>query len=146
LVFLLVQLALLEDRVSSRLFDIFGFPLTSMLVVVLLIQFVFLGALRGWRWLDHPSLRFLGRISYSLYLYHIVVIATVEFYLMPALRLHWAIPVMYLGSVAAAYASYRLVEQPFLRLKNRFEPNSLPGAHHRESSQLRSTAARMPAV
>ncbi len=146
LVFLLVRLALLEDRVSSRVFDFFGFPLTSMLVVVLLIQFVFLGALRGWRWLDHPSLRFLGRISYSLYLYHIVVIATVEFYLMPALHLRWAIPIMYLGSIAAAYASYRLVEQPFLRLKNRFEPNSLSGTHHRESGQPLSTAAGAPAV
>jgi peptidoglycan/LPS O-acetylase OafA/YrhL len=144
--FLLVRLALLDNRVSSRVFYIFGFPLTSMLVVVLLIQFVFLGALRGWRWLDHPVLRFLGRISYSLYLYHIVVIATVEFYLMPALRLRWAIPVMYLGSVAAAYASYRLVEQPFLRLKSRFEPNSLSGAHHRESGQPLSTAAGAPAV
>jgi len=117
-----------------------------MLVVVLLIQFVFLGALRGWRWLDHPGLRFLGRISYSLYLYHIVVIATVEFYLMPTLRLRSAIPVMYLGSIAAAYASYRLVEQPFLRLKSRFEPNSPSGTHLRESGQPLSTAAGAPAV
>ena len=122
LVAALVQLALLEDRVSSRVFSIFGFSLTSMLVVVLLIQFVFLGALRGWRWLDHPALRFLGRISYSMYLYHVVVIATVEFYLMPYLRLRWTIPIMYAGSLAASYASYRLIERPFLRWKNRFEP------------------------
>jgi peptidoglycan/LPS O-acetylase OafA/YrhL len=121
LAFLLVRLALLEYHVSLRVFYIFGFPLTSMLVAVLLIQFVFLGALRGWRWLEHPSLRFLGRISYSLYLYHVVVIAAVEFYLMPQLRLRWAIPIMYLGSLAAAYASYQFIEKPFLHLKSRFE-------------------------
>jgi peptidoglycan/LPS O-acetylase OafA/YrhL len=140
LAYVLVQVALLEYHVSLRLFYIFGFPLISLLVVVLLIQFVFLGAMRGWRWLDHPSLRFMGRISYSLYLYHIIVIATVEFYFMPTLRLRWAIPIMYLGSVAAAYTSYRLVEQPFLRLKNRFEPNATAGANDRDSGQRLNTA------
>jgi peptidoglycan/LPS O-acetylase OafA/YrhL len=140
LTFVLVRVALLEHHVSLPVFYIFGFPLISLLVMVLLIQFVFLGALRGWGWLDHPSLRFLGRISYSLYLYHIVVIATVEFYFMPALRLRWAIPIMYLGSVAVAYTSYRLVEQPFLRLKSRFEPNSTARAERRGSRQALSRA------
>jgi peptidoglycan/LPS O-acetylase OafA/YrhL len=140
LTFVLVKVALLEYHVSLPVFYIFGFPLISLLVMVLLIQFVFLGALRGWRWLDHPSLRFLGRISYSLYLYHIIVIATVEFYFMPALRLRWALPVMYLGSVAVAYTSYRLVEQPFLRLKSRFEPNSTARADRRDRAQALSTA------
>ena len=123
-----------------------GFPLTSILVAILLIQFVFLGALRGWRWLDHPVLRFLGRISYSLYLYQLVVIASVEFYLMPWLRLRWAIPIMYFGSVAAAYASYHLVERPFLRWKRRFEPVPVPGEQRRAPGAAFSATAGAPAA
>ena len=141
LAFVLVRLALLEYHVSLRIFYIFGFPLTSMLVAVLLIQLVFLGALRGWRWLEHPSLRFLGRISYSLYLYHVVVIATVEFYLMPQLRLRWAIPIMYLGSLAAAYASYHLIERPFLRLKSRFETFPIEDTERRVPDKALNVAA-----
>jgi peptidoglycan/LPS O-acetylase OafA/YrhL len=84
---------------------------------------VHLAALHGWTWLDHPTLRFLGRISYSLYLYHIVVIATVYHYL-PNLRLRWAYPLIFVGSVLMAYASYRLVEKPFLKLKDHFAAGS----------------------
>lgn len=142
----LVTLGLLEYYVSGPMFYILGFPMTSMLVTVMLIQLVFLGALRGWRWLEHPGLRFLGRISYSLYLYHVVVIATVEFYLMPQLRFRWAIPIMYLGSLAAAYASYRLVETPFLRLKSRFETLPIGDRERREPEQSLSTAAGAPAA
>jgi peptidoglycan/LPS O-acetylase OafA/YrhL len=146
LAFLLVRLALLEGRVSLQIFYIFGFPLISILVAVMIIQFVFLGAMRGWNWLEHPVLRFLGRISYSLYLYQLLVIATVEFYLMPALRLRWAIPVMYVGSLAAAYASYRLVEMPFLRLKSRFETFAGADTEHRRPENILTAARGAPAA
>jgi peptidoglycan/LPS O-acetylase OafA/YrhL len=94
--------------------------------MIILIQLVFLGAVKGWRWLDYPILRLFGRISYSLYLYHIVVIALV-YHFLPNLRIRWAYPIMYLGSAAVAYASYRLIEKPFLRLKDRFTV-VIPGA------------------
>ena len=115
----LLALAVVEHRFSPNTLYIFGMTLMSALVAVMLIQLVFLASLRGWRWLDHRVLRFFGRISYSLYLYHIVVIATVA-YLFPHLRERWAYPLMYAGSAAAAYVSYVLIEKPFLRLKDRF--------------------------
>ncbi len=124
---MLLALAMAESRISPRFTYIFGMALGSFLVVLMLIQLVFLGALRGWTWLDHPVLRFFGRISYSLYLYHIVVIASVLHFL-PHLQLRWAYPLMYLGSAAAAYTSYRVVEKPFLRLKHRFEVTPKNGA------------------
>ena len=118
---LLAILVFFERHMSDRLFYIFALPLTSLLVAVLLLQLVFLATQNSFVWLERPLFRFLGRISYSLYLYHIVVIATVEHFA-PHLRLRWADPLMFVGSIAVAYLSYRLVEQPFLRLKNYFEP------------------------
>jgi len=114
----LVELALLGARLGPTFRYVLGMTLTAVLVVLMLIQLVFLGALRRWKWVDHPLLRFFGRISYSLYLYHIVVISAVQHYL-PGLSLRFAYPLIYGGSAAVAYTSYRVVEKPFLSLKNR---------------------------
>jgi len=116
----LVSLTILEHRMSVRLFYIFALPLSTVVVAALLVQLIFKADSRGYRWLEHPVLRFVGRISYSLYLYHIVVIRSVE-HLFPHLRLRWAYSLMWIGSFIAAYMSYKIIEQPFLRLKSRFE-------------------------
>ena len=116
----LVSLTILEHRMSVRLFYIFALPLSTVVVAALLVQLIFKADARGYRWLEHPVLRFVGRISYSLYLYHIVVIRSVE-HLFPHLRLRWAYSLMWIGSFIAAYMSYKIIEQPFLRLKSRFE-------------------------
>jgi peptidoglycan/LPS O-acetylase OafA/YrhL len=117
---ILVSLTILEHRMSVRLFYIFALPLSTVVVAALLVQLIFKADSRGYRWLEHPVLRFVGRISYSLYLYHIVVIRSVE-HLFPHLRLRWAYSLMWIGSFIAAYMSYKIIEQPFLRLKSRFE-------------------------
>lgn len=119
LVAVLLALPVLEARFSSSYPYLFGMTLHSAIIVVMLIQLVFLGAVRHWRWLDHPLLRLFGQISYSLYLYHIVVIALVGHFL-PHLQMRWSYPIIYLGSAAVAYTSYRTIERPFLRLKDRF--------------------------
>jgi len=115
----MLGMAFYEGRFGSTFVYVFGMALTSMLVSVMLIQLVFLGSVRGWRWLDNRLFRFFGRISYSLYLYHIVVIGLVGYYF-PHLRIRWSYPLIYGGSAAAAYASFVLIERPFLRLKDRF--------------------------
>ncbi|HEY1730801.1 MAG TPA: acyltransferase [Terriglobales bacterium] len=117
---ILVGLTMLERHLSDRLFYVFALPFSTVVVAVLLIQLIFEAHSPGYRWLEHPVLRFLGRISYSLYLYHIVAITSIE-HLFPHLRLRWLYPLMCAGSVTAAYMSYRFIEQPFLQLKNYFE-------------------------
>ena len=119
----LLGLTFLEERAGSKYHYILGMTLDSAIIAVMLIQFVYMASLRGWNWLNHPVLKFFGRISYSLYLYHIVVIATVFHYL-PNLRLRLAYPLVLAGSVLAAYTSYQLIEKPFLKLKDRFAPNA----------------------
>ncbi|MGB2667342.1 MAG: acyltransferase [Candidatus Acidiferrum sp.] len=119
----LLGLTFLEEYAGATYHYLFGMALDSTVIAVTLIQLVYLATLHGWTWLNHPALRFLGRISYSLYLYHIVLIDTVHHYL-PNLRIRWAYPLIYVGSVLTAYASYRLVERPFLKLKNHFAAGS----------------------
>jgi peptidoglycan/LPS O-acetylase OafA/YrhL len=116
---LLVVLTVAERRLSDQFYYIAGLPSASIIVAVMLVQLIFLGALRGSSWLDHPFLQFLGLISYSLYLYHVVVISTVE-HILPHLRLRWLYPLMLVASVGVAYGSYRLIERPFLSLKGHF--------------------------
>ena len=87
-----------------------------------------LTALNGVRlrqFLSHPILVHLGRRSYGLYLYHFAAIGSVDF-LLHRLFGHQErpFPSFCLGLAAtwlAAYASYRWLEAPFLRLKHRFE-------------------------
>jgi len=68
----------------------------------------------NWGWM-----RYLGTISYSIYLYQQVTVG-------PATKWtgRWpaaALPATVIAVVAAASASYWIVERPFLRLKERFE-------------------------
>lgn len=128
---LLVGLTFLEERAGSTYHYVIGMDLDSTVIAVLLIQLVYMSAMRGWKWLNHPALKFLGRISYSLYLYHIVVIATVFHYL-PNLRLRLAYPLIFAGSILAAYGSFRLIERPCLRLKDRFRSGRTPERMHQD--------------
>src|SRR6185295_11676362 len=85
------------------------------LVIALALGGVILAVLasRG-SWLGHPALVYLGRISYGLYVFHMVAIRMVE---------DWG-PWRYLAAFAItllmASVSFRFLEQPFLRLKERF--------------------------
>jgi peptidoglycan/LPS O-acetylase OafA/YrhL len=74
-----------------------------------------LGWVLSWRWL-----RWVGALSYSLYLWHVPAIRVVE----NSPLGQWTIPRI-LASVALSFvlatASYRYVEQPFLRRRKRYE-------------------------
>ncbi len=128
-----------EQGMSDQLYYIVGLPAASLLIAVALVQVVYVGGRPGWTWIDNPVLRFLGAISYSLYLYHLTVMAMVEHFL-PQLQLRWAFPLMFLLSLAVAYLSYKLVEQPFLGLKNHFIPASAPAAATATAAASRSVA------
>lgn len=56
------------------------------------------------QWLTHPVLRYFGRISYGLYLWHALL-----------LRFDISVPLALALSVAVADVSFRFIESPFLR-------------------------------
>ena len=73
------------------------------------------------RALRHPALRFLGTVSFSLYLVHVPVLAALHHGLhgrLPVLAI-WGIGV--LTSLVAAWVFYRAVERPAHRLARRVE-------------------------
>jgi peptidoglycan/LPS O-acetylase OafA/YrhL len=67
--------------------------------------------------LEIPSLRVVGRVSYGLYLWHMPL-----FYVVNRYGAGWGAPARILVAVPLAaaftFASWRYVEQPFLRLKD----------------------------
>jgi peptidoglycan/LPS O-acetylase OafA/YrhL len=84
-------------------------------------------ALRGaplWRWTSWGWVRYLGRISYSIYLYQQLTVRMPR-YLLPHQPAVVLLAVMIALTVAIASLSHFLVERPFLRLKTRF--TRIPG-------------------
>lgn len=72
---------------------------------------------------------YLGRISYGLYVFHLLALALVtQLILAPQLGVKFSFEgrliVSFLLTVALAAASYRWLEQPFLKLKRRFSYSS----------------------
>jgi peptidoglycan/LPS O-acetylase OafA/YrhL len=100
-----------------------GFTVDALLLGLFMIQILQLFSHPLWSWLEHPVIRYVGTISYPLYLYHQVGLGL-------ARRLD-IVPVA--GQFAAglgaaivlASASYFGVERPFLALKQRYA--ALPG-------------------
>ena len=74
--------------------------------------------------LEHPVLRYLGRISYGLYVYHMVaVIATLSLLKRIGITSDLVIyPVAFALTIAMGSLSYHFFESYFLRLKSRFRP------------------------
>jgi len=95
-----------------------GFTLDALLFAVLIVQMVMLQERGGWRVFTSAPVRFIGTLSYPLYLYHVLAVSATAHLtgIAPALRVLVALAL----SAAAACASYYVVEKPFLRLKERF--------------------------
>jgi peptidoglycan/LPS O-acetylase OafA/YrhL len=115
-----IVLLLLSRMAGTRAYHYsLGFTIDAILVAVFIAQVLLLHDRVLWRWLDHPIPRYLGAISYPLYLYHIWGYGAAR-RLLPAgpsgLRVIVAIAV----SIALASLSYYVVERPFMRLKARF--------------------------
>ncbi|HZN04959.1 MAG TPA: acyltransferase [Candidatus Polarisedimenticolia bacterium] len=103
-----------------------GFIVNPMLIMTLLLQAISFAATPMWRWLEWRWVRYLGMISYSVYLYQQVVVDPVKHRLafLPA-------PLQFLGTLAAVYAvssvAYYLVENPLRGARRqRTQPNVVP--------------------
>jgi peptidoglycan/LPS O-acetylase OafA/YrhL len=101
----------------DRYRDVFGFAVEPILFAVLVIQLIRFCSSLPWKWIEWPVLRYLGRISYSLYLYQQII-------LYPVRRVLATQPVVLqvaaaiILTVIVASASYYLIERPFLKFKN----------------------------
>jgi len=92
------------------------FTVAPMLIAILLLQWVYWG-LTDWTLLEHPVVKFVARISYSLYLYHAVVIWQIPRFLVRFHHVSGA--VVALLCVAISSASYYCIERPFMELRDR---------------------------
>ena len=109
---------------------------TDISIVIVLFPFWIIstmshGACLSTRFLELRPLRFVGRLSYSLYLWH-VVFFVVRFG--PSPRSRNPMPHMishapwnYLAAFACALLSYYMIEKPFMRLGHRLAPPATPG-------------------
>lgn len=97
----------------------FGYAIEPLLTAIFLVQLIWFSDTGGWRIVEHPVTRYLGRISYPLYLWQQLTLFTAKRLLdgFPAvLQFAFALAV----TVAFASASYYLIERPFLNMKRRF--------------------------
>jgi peptidoglycan/LPS O-acetylase OafA/YrhL len=96
-----------------------GYTVDSLLLAVLMLQVMQLHRSRAWSWLEWRPMRYLGAVSYPMYLWHGWAITAgrhVEV-VPPAARLLIGIGVC----VAVASLSYYVVEKPILALRPRVE-------------------------
>jgi peptidoglycan/LPS O-acetylase OafA/YrhL len=104
-----------------------GSTVSALLIAVVLHYVVTAPAGETSRVLSIAPLRTTGRLSYSLYLWQQVFMgpAWVAF---GVATVRW-FPLNLALTVAAAVASYTLIERPFLRLKTRFSPRAQARPH-----------------
>ncbi len=78
------------------------------------------------RLLEHPAMRWIGRLSYSLYLWELffVYYPGVEH----TLGVLQTFPVNLVAAVGCAAASYYFVERPLIRMGHRLAPSVTPGS------------------
>ena len=114
----------LSNSLGPSYAQIVGFPVEQLCVAVLLIQLITFGDSGAWKWLNSSPARFVGRISYSLYLYH-----ALSFHYLPNPLRNWveesSRPVKVLVGIAISVGfsviSYYGIERAFLKLKRKHE-------------------------
>lgn len=113
--------SLAEWRYGSMYRDAISFIVNPVLAALWITQMIAFSGAGGWRWMNWAWVRYLGAISYSIYLYQQVTISVPD-KLLPAystvVRLAASVAIV----VMAASLSHFCVERPFLRLKARFKP------------------------
>jgi peptidoglycan/LPS O-acetylase OafA/YrhL len=104
-----------------------GYKLTGalaiepLLVALLICQLVLHSASWPWRWLNSKPAEYLGRISYPLYLYHMLAthVATRIAVRIPGLSTPLFVVLAVFVAIVMASCSYHFVEKPFLALKTK---------------------------
>jgi peptidoglycan/LPS O-acetylase OafA/YrhL len=100
--------------------DSISFVVSPLLIAVWITQLIALRGAMLWRWTSWGWVRYLGRISYSVYLYQQLLV-DVPKKVLPHLPIAAQLSVTIAVIVLIASASFFFVERPFLRLKARFK-------------------------
>jgi peptidoglycan/LPS O-acetylase OafA/YrhL len=110
-----------------------GLP-RAVAIALLLALCMRLSPVTWWRWLDHPAARFIGTLSYSLYLWHIwaEIIANSA-----GGSYGVRVVITLVLTFVMALVSFHLVERPALRLRDHLTG----GRHGRASSRAQVRVA-----
>lgn len=110
-----------ESRLFAALFPPFNSLMAALLVFDLSVTPRWLAWLSERLWAaPRRAVSFVAAISYSLYLYHLELILLAR----DTGRLGWpGVALVVIAGSAVAFASYELVELPFLRLRDRWVPD-----------------------
>lgn len=102
--------------------ELLGYRVYSILFGLLVINLAANPRLA--RLLENPVLRYLGRISYGIYVYHIAITMLVlQVFVQAGLPTGvLPYPFIFLLSIAVSWASHRYFESWFLRMRGRFRP------------------------
>jgi peptidoglycan/LPS O-acetylase OafA/YrhL len=110
--------SLMPALVSWRYRDLIGFTLDPLLVAVLIVQGLAFADSSA-AWMNVSVMRWLGRMSYSIYLYQQITVLPVKEEL-ASLPTAIQLPAAIAACVAVSAASYYIIEKPFLALKDRW--------------------------
>lgn len=100
--------------------DLGSFTVDPLLVATLILQLI---TLKGGAWMDGRIFSYLGKISYSTYLYQQLVLPVVHRVMPNSPHLLYS-SIGLLCVWAVASASFEIVEKPFLRLKKKYSARS----------------------
>jgi peptidoglycan/LPS O-acetylase OafA/YrhL len=106
------------QREHPHFFWLACIPLMNISVALIVARYVERPDLGFGRLLNTRAAVAIGTLSYSLYLWQELFLVQWR----PPVSVWQEFPLNVIGAVACAVASYKLVEQPFLKLKARFEP------------------------
>ncbi len=124
--FALLALSLSTPLLSPSYWYLWGFTVESLLSAVLIVQMVVLGDRFPWAWINWKGVRFIGTISYSLYLYNAIGPDMIN--RSPLGHTFLRAPAGVAAAILLASGSYYIIERPFLRLKSKYEVKSRPGS------------------
>lgn len=96
-----------------------GFVIDPLLTAILLVQVIAFPKTWAWGWLNWTATRYLGKISYSVFLYHILANDLTKHVLLPHRSMLLVVPTAIALAMLMGTCSYYLVEARFLRLKSR---------------------------
>jgi peptidoglycan/LPS O-acetylase OafA/YrhL len=124
---LLALSSLAEGAYGHQYRDSVSFIVNPVLTAIWIPQLIALRHSALWSWMSWTWVRYLGRISYSVYLYQQLLVGVPK-KLLPHSAVIWQLGAAVALIVAIASLSHYVVERPFLRLKARFQQTAAGAA------------------